>query len=74
MDQFHHLDMGFIHEAWRHLEPNVNVKRSYLVALVSCAKIYAIGGHGDNNDNNAVLDTMESIQVSSLLETETFMT
>ena len=50
-------------------------REAILVAVVSCGKIYAIaGGHGDNNDNNTVLDTMESIQVSSLLETETFMT
>ena len=42
-----------------------------MVAVVCCDKVYAIGGYGgDNHDNNfTALDTIESIQVSSLLET-----
>ena len=42
-----------------------------MVAGVCHLKVYAIGGC---NDNYTVLDTLESIQVSSLLETETSMT
>ena len=48
---------------WR-LGPNLNDKRKRLVAVVCADKVYAIGGCG-----RGVLDTMESIQVSSLLET-----
>ena len=46
-----------------------------MAAVVCCDKVYAIGGYGgDNNNNYTTLDTMESIQVSSLLEmTETSM-
>ena len=41
-----------------------------MVAVVCCDKVYAIGGFGgDNNNNCTTLDTIESIQVSSLLET-----
>ena len=53
---------------WRN-GPSLNDKRSDLVAVVCHDKIYAIGGWGrDNNDNNTVWDTIESIQVSSFLE------
>ena len=55
---------------WR-LGPNLNDKRAGLVAVVCGDKVYAIGGDG----GRGALDTMESIQVSSLLETmETSMT
>ena len=51
---------------WRN-GPNLNDTRAGLVAVVCHDKVYAIGG---NNDNNyTVWDTVESIQVSSLLET-----
>ena len=56
---------------WRN-GPSLNDRRGDLVAVVCRDKVYAIGGYGgDNNniDNNTTLDTMESIQVSSLLET-----
>ena len=54
---------------WRN-GPTLNDKRSGLVAVVCRDKVYAIGGcGGDNNFNNTVLDTIESIHVSSLLET-----
>ena len=50
--------------------PSLNDKRSKLVAVVCCDKVYAIGGVGrDNIDNYTVLDTIENIQVSSLMET-----
>ena len=51
--------------------PNLNDRRRSLVAVVCRDKVYAIGGYGGSNDDNlsTVLDTMESIQVSSLLET-----
>ena len=50
--------------------PSPNDKRSKLVAVVCCDKVYAIGGVGRNNNvNYRVWNTMESIQVSSLLET-----
>ena len=51
--------------------PNLNDKRRSLVAVVCRDKVYAIGGYGGSNDDNlyTFLDTMESIQVSSLLET-----
>ena len=49
--------------------PRLNDERSDLVAVVCRDKVYAIGGCGYNNDNYRVWDTMESIQVSSLLET-----
>ena len=53
--------------------PSLNDKRSDLVAVVCCDKVYAIGG-ANNYDGSTVLDTIESIQVSSLLETmETLM-
>ena len=47
------------------LGPNLNDKRTNLVAVVCGDKVYAIGGRA----SGGVLDTMESIQVSSLLET-----
>ena len=54
---------------WRN-GPSLNDRRRDLVAVVCCDKVYAIGGFG--GDNYTTLDTMESIQVSSLLEaTET---
>ena len=54
---------------WRN-GPSLNDKRSKLVAVVCRDKVYAIGGWGgDNNDNYTTLDTIESIQVSSLVET-----
>ena len=50
--------------------PYLNDSRHSLVAVVCHDKVYAIGGYGCS-----VLDTVESIQVSSLLETmETSMT
>ena len=53
--------------------PSLNDKRRSLVAVVCHDKVYAIGGFGGNN--YTTLDTIESIQVSSLLEaTETSMT
>ena len=47
-----------------------------MAAVVCRDKVYAIGGFGDDNYNSyTTLDTIESIQVSSLLEmTETSMT
>ena len=58
---------------WRN-GPSLNDRRRDLVVVVCHDKVYAIGG--DNNyDNDSTLDTIESIQVSSLLETmETLMT
>ena len=54
---------------WRN-GPNLNERRANLVAVVCDDKVYAIGGCGYNNYyNNMVWDTMESIQVSSLVET-----
>ena len=54
---------------WRN-GPSLNDKRSKLVAVVCCDKVYAIGGWGGSNiDNYTVLDTIENIQVSSLMET-----
>ena len=61
---------------WRN-GPSLNDKRHDLVAVVCRDKVYAIGGVGRANDYNnyTTWDTMESIQVSSLLEmTETMMT
>ena len=61
---------------WRN-GPSLNDRRSDLVAVVCRDKVYAIGGSGGRNidNNNTELDTIESIQVSSLLETtETSMT
>ena len=54
---------------WRN-GPSLNDRRSDLVAVVCHDKVYAIAGrcHGNIN-NSSVLDTIESIQVSSLLET-----
>ena len=49
---------------WR-CGPNLNDKRTSLVAVVCGDKVYAIGGCS----SRGALDTMESIQVSSLLET-----
>ena len=51
---------------WR-TGPNLTTNRRYLVAVVCHDKVYAIGGRDDSN--NTVLDTMEYIHVSSLLET-----
>ena len=57
---------------WRN-GPSLNDRRSDLVAVVCRDKVYAIGGLGHNVFT--VSDTIESIQVSSLLETmETSMT
>ena len=54
---------------WRY-GPSLNDRRCDLVAVVCRDKIYAIGGVcGDNYNGYTTLDTMESIQVSSLLET-----
>ena len=61
---------------WRN-GPSLNDRRRSLVAVVCHDKVYAIGGSGgDNNyDSSTFLDTIESIQLSSLLETmETSMT
>ena len=60
---------------WRN-GPSLNDRRRSLVAVVCHNKVYAIGGYGDYHYNNdTTLDTMESILVSSLLETtETLMT
>ena len=56
---------------WR-LAPNLNDRRRGLVAVVCRDKVYAIGRH---DENPHALDTMQSIQASSLLETmETSMT
>ena len=57
-------------KTWRN-GPSLNDKRRSLVAVACHDKVYAFGGvGGDNNDdNNTTLDTIESIQVSSLLET-----
>ena len=55
---------------WRN-GPSLNDRRHDLVAVVCRDKVYAIGGwgHTNNYNNDTTLDTMESIQVSSLLET-----
>ena len=54
---------------WRN-GPSLNDKRSDLVAVVCHDKVYVIGGYGDDNYHGyTTLDTIESIQVSSLLET-----
>ena len=54
---------------WRN-GSSLNDRRCDLVAVVCRDKVYAIGGFGDDNYNNyTTLDTIESIQVSSLLET-----
>ena len=54
---------------WRN-GPSLNDSRCDLVAVVCRDKVFAIAGHGDYCYNNdTTLDTMESIQVSSLLET-----
>ena len=54
---------------WRN-GSNLNDRRRDLVAVLCRDKVYAIGGFGGNNYNNyTILDTIESIQVSSLLET-----
>ena len=57
---------------WRN-GPSLNDGRANLVAVVCHDKVYAIGGVGrDNSNNYRDWDTIESIQVSSLLEmTET---
>ena len=50
--------------------PSLNDGKRDLVAVVCRDKVYAIGGFGDDNYKNFItLDTIESIQVSSLLET-----
>ena len=58
---------------WRN-GPSLNDRRQSVVAVVCHDKVYAIGGCGINDyDNDTTLDRIESIQVSSLLETmETF--
>ena len=55
---------------WRN-GPSLNDRRRSLVAVVCRDKVYAIGGCGinDDYDNYRVWDTIESIQVSSLLVT-----
>ena len=54
---------------WRN-GPSLNDRRQSLVAVVCRDKIYAIGGFGrDNYNHSTALDTFESIQVSSLVET-----
>ena len=54
---------------WRN-GPSLSGGRINLAAVVCCDKVYAIGGlGGDHNYNDTTLDTIESIQVSSLLET-----
>ena len=59
---------------WRN-GPSLNDRRTNLVAVVCHDKVYAIGGYGGDNDCDTTLDTIESIQVSSLQETtETSMT
>ena len=58
---------------WRN-GPSLNDRRRGLVAVVCRDKVYAIGGVGraNNYHGSTTLDTIESIQVSSLLEmTET---
>ena len=53
---------------WRN-GPSLNDRRCDLVAVVCHGNVYAIGGFGGDNYNSyTILDTMESIQVSSLLE------
>ena len=47
--------------------PNLNDKRGQLVAVVCHDKVYAIGGSGSGG--NKTLDTIETIHVSSLLDT-----
>ena len=53
--------------------PSLSDERCDLVAVVCRDKVYAIGGFGYDNNNShnnyTTLDTIESIQVSSLLET-----
>ena len=51
---------------WRNW-PSLNDRRASLLTVVCHDKVYAIGGLGGGN-NYTTLDTMESIQVSSLLE------
>ena len=58
---------------WRN-GPSLNDRRTNLVAVVCRDKVYAIGGVGGSGNNNTVLDTIESIQVSSLLETTDTLT
>ena len=55
---------------WRN-GPSLNDRRRSLVAVVCHDKVYAIGGYGGDNNYHSytTLDTIESIQVSSLLET-----
>ena len=54
---------------WRN-GPSLSDGRINLVAVVCRDKVYAIGGVGhDNYGGYTILDTIESIQVSSLLET-----
>ena len=59
---------------WRN-GPSLYDRRSDLVAVVCFDEVYAIGGSGGDNNNYTTFDTIESIQVSSLLETmKTLMT
>ena len=55
---------------WRN-GPSLNDGRANLVAVVCRDKVYAIGGwsYTNNYDGYTILDTIESIQVSSLLQT-----
>ena len=54
---------------WRN-GPSLNDRRCDLIAVVCHDKVYAIGGCGGANYNSyTFLDTIESIQVSSLVET-----
>ena len=60
---------------WRN-GPSLSVGRANLVAVVCHNKVYAIGGYGGDNNYHGytILDTIESIQVSSLLEMTETMT
>ena len=53
---------------WRN-GPSLNDRRASLVAVVCRDKVYVIGGVGHDYGSYTILDTIESIQVSSLLGT-----
>ena len=53
---------------WRN-GPSLNDGKFFLVAVVCHDKVYAIGGLRRANNGYTTFDTIESIQVSSLLET-----